>query len=87
VKIFAACMMGLNLTFSLALPATALERPTTEVECQAAGMRWVQQTGKCKQQVTGRRLATPEKVLGLIGLGCAVMGLALLLGSREPERG
>ena len=52
-------------------------------------MRWVQQTGKCKQvkRVAGKRLSTAEKVLGLIGLGCAVVGLVLLFGSREPERG
>ena len=89
VKMIAACIVGLSLTFSLVLPATAVDRPTTEVECQAAGMRWVQQTGKCKQvkQVAGRRLSAAEKVLGLIGLGCAVVGLALLFGSREPERG
>ena len=28
-----------------------------------------------------------RKVLGLIGLGCAVVGLVLLFGWREPERG
>ena len=89
VKIIAACIVGLSLNFSVIVPATAVERPTTELECQAAGMRWVQQTGKCKQvkQVAGWRLSVAEKVLGLIGLGCAVVGLALLFGSREPERG
>jgi hypothetical protein len=52
-------------------------------------MRWVQQTGKCKQvkQVTGKRFSTAEKVLGLIGLGCVVVGLSLLFGSKESERG
>jgi hypothetical protein len=49
----------------------------------------VQQTGKCKQvkQVTGKRFFTAEKVLGLIGLGCVVVGLSLLFGSKESERG
>ena len=89
VKTLAACIVGLSLTFSPALPAAAVERPTAEVECKAAGMRWVQQTGKCKQvkQVSGRRLSTAKKVLGLIGLGCAVLALVLLFGWREPERG
>ena len=56
VKIIAACIVALSLTSFLVLPATAvLERPSTEVECRAAGMRWVQQTGKCRQvkQITG----------------------------------
>ena len=88
VKTLAACIVGLSLTFSPALSVAAVERPTAEVECKAAGMRWVQQTGKCKQvkRVAGR-LSTAKKVLGLIGLGCAVVGLVLLFGWREPERG
>jgi hypothetical protein len=85
VKIIAACM-GLSFTFSMVLPVTAVERPTTEVECQAAGMRWVQKSGKCKQ-VKERGLSVTERVLGLIGLACAGVGLALLFGSREPEGG
>ena len=86
VKIIAACIVALSLTSFLVFPATAV-RPSTEVECQAAGMRWVQQTGKCKQvkQVTGKRLSTAEKVLGLIGLGCVVVGLSLLFGSRDRK--
>ena len=86
VKMIAICLMGLSLTFALVLPATAVERPTTEVECRAAGMRWVQEAAKCKWG-GGRSLSVADKVLGLIGLACAVVGLALLLGSREPERG
>jgi type IV secretory pathway VirB2 component (pilin) len=85
VKMIAACLMGLSLTISLVLPATAVERPTTEVACQAAGMKWVQQKGKCKQ-VKERRLSVVEKVVGLIGLACAALGLALLFGSREGFR-
>ena len=86
-KTIAACLVVLSLTLSLVLPAIAAERPTTEGECQAADMRWVQKAGKCKNRVAKQKLSVAEKTIGLIGLACTVMGLALLIGSREPERG
>ena len=47
-------------------------------------MRWVQKAGKCKNWVAKQKLSVAEKTIGLTGLACTVMGLALLLGSREP---
>ena len=47
-------------------------------------MRWVQKAGKCKNRVAKQKLSVAEKTIGLTGLACTVMGLALLLGSREP---
>ena len=84
-KTIAACLVVLSLTLSLVLPAIAAERPTTEGECQAADMRWVQKAGKCKNRVAKQKLSIAEKTIGLIGLACTVMGLAFLIGSREPR--
>ena len=47
--------MALTLPPSLSFPATAvLERTSTEVECRAAGMRWVQQTWQVQAECGSR---------------------------------
>ena len=85
-KTIAACLVGLSLTLFLVLPTIAAERPTTQVECQSAGMRWVERAGKCKNRVAKQKLSSTEKVIGLIGLGCVVVGLVLLFGTTKQER-
>jgi hypothetical protein len=87
VKTIAACIVSLGLTIFLVPPALAVDSPTTEVACQEAGMRWLQKTGRCKQVTQNRKLGVAEKIVGLIGLACCIVGLALLLGSREARRG
>jgi hypothetical protein len=58
--------------------AIGKDRPETELECHLAGMRWVLQTGECRSGIGKTQLSAIERIIGVIGLACAVGGLCLL---------
>ena len=64
------------------MPVVAAEIPTTKADCEQAGMKWKEWASneKCRFPVgRGSRVLDPvRKVLGLIGLGSALLCLIIL---------
>jgi len=60
-------------------PLVAAEIPTTKAECEQAEMRWDEQANKCRPAFGKPMLPAPVRhVLGIIGMGSALLGLILL---------
>jgi hypothetical protein len=77
-----AFIVALALASVSATPLVAAEMPTTQVDCEKAGLRWKEKASKCRPLREEGTLPTLPKevrnVLGVIGLGCAVAGLIFL---------
>ena len=52
-----------------------LAAPKTQAECEQAGMDWKPEADKCKPIYP---LSPFQKIIALIGLGCALVGLFLV---------
>jgi hypothetical protein len=74
VKTMIISMFALNLAGPATAPAFAADIPTTEADCEKAGMKWKQKAGKCKP-MPSHAPSRAESVLALIGIGCALVGL------------
>ena len=65
-----------------ATPFVAAEMPTTQADCEKAGMLWKEKPSKWRGLPQKRILTTlPTEarfVLGLIALGCTVVGLTVI---------
>ena len=77
MKLFAA-IIALSLAGAIITPAIATKYPMTQADCEKAGLRWKKEAHKCKPFVPVVSLNPAERILGLIGLGSAVVGLILL---------
>ena len=77
-----ASIISLNLAVAFAIPVVAPEIPTTKADCKQAGMKWKEWAyqDKCRFAVDrARKLPAPVRnVLGIIGLGSALLGLTIL---------
>jgi hypothetical protein len=77
-----ALIIALNLAASFAMPVVAAEIPTTKADCEQAGMKWKEWAPNEKCRFPVRReptLPAPVRnVLGIIGLGSALLGLIIL---------
>jgi hypothetical protein len=83
---FFAPALAINVPIAEAAPALAVDVPATQADCNKAGMRWQQKTSTCKPRgmgVAGKHLSALKKVLGLIGLGCVLIGLYQLWARNE----
>ena len=77
-----AFIVALGLASALATPVMAAEMPTTQADCEKAGMRWKEKASKCRplreEGITPTLPKEVRNVLGMIGLGCTVAGLIVL---------
>ena len=77
-----AFIVALALASVSATPLVAVQMPTTQVDCEKAGLRWKEKASKCRPlREEGTLPPLPKEVrnvLGVIGLGCAVAGLIFL---------
>jgi hypothetical protein len=71
-RMIMASMVVLSLAGPLMAPAFAAAPPTTQAECEKAGMRWKEKASKCRS-MPGRSLSTAQKIVGLLGLMCALI--------------
>ena len=75
-------IVALALASVSATPLVAAEMPTTQADCEKAGMRWKEKASKCRPlREEGILPNVPKEVrnvLGVIGLGCTVAGLLVL---------
>jgi hypothetical protein len=85
-----ALIVALGLASALATPMVAAEMPTTQADCEKAGMRWKDKPSKCRplREEEGIHPTLPKEVrnvLGMIGLGCTLLGLIVMYREwREP---
>ena len=77
MKLFAA-IIALSLAGAIITPAIAAKYPMTQADCEKAGLKWRKVDHKCKPYVRVVNLSPADRILGLIGLGSAVVGLILL---------
>lgn len=47
-KLIIVSIVALNLAGQIIAPACATQMPTTQAECEQAGMKWKDKAGKCK---------------------------------------
>jgi hypothetical protein len=87
MKILVVFILALTLSGPVLASSLAAGLPTTEAECKEAGMKWEEQSSKCKPRNVGKPLSPTKKVIGLIGLGCGVIALYLLWGRRDAADG
>jgi hypothetical protein len=85
-------IVALGLASALATPVGAAEVPTTQADCEKAGMRWKEKASKCRPLwEEGIHPTFPKEVrnvLGMIGLGCTLLGLIVFYREwREPGDG
>jgi len=59
-------------------PLVAAEIPTTKADCEQAGMHWKEQANECRSAAVGKPMLPARTVLGIIGIGSALLGLILL---------
>jgi hypothetical protein len=84
-----ALIVALCLASALATPVVAAEMPTTQADCEKAGMSWKEKAIKCRPlREEGIHPTLPKEVrnvLGMIGLGCTLIGLIVMYREwREP---
>jgi hypothetical protein len=65
-------IVALNLAGQFIASACATQVPKTQAECEQAGMHWKPEADKCKPT---HPLSPFKKIIALIGLGCALVGL------------
>jgi hypothetical protein len=82
MAILASCFLAFA-----APPVTAAKLPLTQSECEAAGMMWRPQVGKCKnpRKIGKRRLSAFEQALGVLGSGRAILALWLVWQSPAKD--
>ena len=77
-----ALIVALGLASALATPVVAAETPTTQADCEKAGMRWKEKASECrplrKQGILPTLFKAVRNVLAMLGLGCALLGLIVL---------
>jgi hypothetical protein len=79
-----ALIVALGLASALAPPLVAAEMPTTQADCEKAGMRWKEKASKCRPL----REEGIRNVFGMIGLGCTLLGLIVFYREwRKPGDG
>jgi len=71
-------LVALALASVSATPLVAAEMPTTQADCEKAGMLWKEKASKCRPLREEGTLPTLPNVLGVIGLGCTVAGVIVL---------
>jgi len=76
-----ALIVAVGFVAATATPVVAVDVPTTKVECERAGMIWKQKANKCRPEDTHTLATSVRNVLGVIGVGCAVAGVVILLGA------
>jgi hypothetical protein len=78
MKLFAA-IIALVLQGAIVTPAIPAEYPMTQAHCEKAGSEVKKKEAhKCEPSVRVVSLSPAERILGLIGLGSAVVGLILV---------
>jgi hypothetical protein len=83
LKLAIGAMMALSLAVPFPGMAENEDWPKSKIECRNACMIWNKEIGQCTS--LGNRLSSFEKVIGVIGLGCALGGLFLLSASRTSS--
>ena len=77
MKLFAA-IIALSLAGAIITPAIAAKYPMTQADCEKAGLKWKKEEHKCKPYVRVVNRSRAKRILALIGLGSAVVGLIVL---------
>jgi len=88
MKMIVISAVALSLAGPIAVPSFASDVPTTQPECEKAGMKWKLKANKC-EAIRGKKLSQVEKGLGLIGIACMLLALYLLWkeGRSRSSRG
>ena len=64
-----ALIVALGLASALATPVVAAEMPTTQADCEKAGMRWKEKATKCRPLHEEGILPTlPKEVRNVLGV-------------------